>query len=304
MNYVDGFAAPAQRKALVAEARELLFLTRKGDAYAPVQNQYGRMVVNGTQLIDSFRAEPRGLAATMSALERLVSLQNRAARGDAEADRAYVAAFASADVDVQEWALSTVDDRIKAPSPALVDAVLAIWKKDTDVVPPNTWPHNAGIVANAMVTWRLRRTAPIFAETLKKSTDGERRAFAAMALGGTGNVTYLPLLREVASRDSHAFARALAYSGIMDMLGPDSLSDLRRGAKDPDERVRAQTVVDAYNLLELEEPEQRHWPPASKALIADVREFLSEMQSDPAGHVRTNARSMLAMIEQHRPPSK
>ena len=56
--YVDGFAVPAQRQLLIAGARELLFLTKKGDAYAPVQNQYGRMAVNGDRLIDSFRTEP------------------------------------------------------------------------------------------------------------------------------------------------------------------------------------------------------------------------------------------------------
>ena len=38
--YGDGFAAPAQRRPLIADAVELLFLTKKGDAYAPVQAQY------------------------------------------------------------------------------------------------------------------------------------------------------------------------------------------------------------------------------------------------------------------------
>ena len=61
-----------------------------------------------------------------------------------------------------------------------------------------------------------------------------------------------------------------------------------------------QVVVDAYNLLELEEQERR-WPPASNALIAEVRAFLTEMRSDPAGIVSDNARSMLANIAHHRP---
>src|SRR5262245_1873652 len=43
--YVDGFAMPAQRKLLVAGARELMFLVKEGDAYAPVQDQHGRMTV-------------------------------------------------------------------------------------------------------------------------------------------------------------------------------------------------------------------------------------------------------------------
>jgi hypothetical protein len=164
---------------------------------------------------------------------------------------------------------------------------------------PNTWPNDAGLVANAVVTWRLRRAAPIFAETLKTSRDGERRAFAAMALGGTADRSYLPLLREVAARDAYGHTRALAYRGIMYMLGPDSLGDLRLGAKDAEAQVRAQAVVDAYNVLEFGHPEPR-WPPPSNALIAEVRTFLTEMQRDPARVVRDNAKSMLAMIARQR----
>jgi len=297
--YVDGFAIPTQRKLLVANARELMFLTKKGDAYAPVQDQYGRMAVNGDRLTDSFRADPRSLSQTIASVHRLVTLQTRAARNDSEADRAYVAAFASPDVEVQKWALQTSFHRITAPSPALADALLTHWKKDTGAV-PDTWPHDAGLVANAVVTWRLRRAAPLFADTLKTSGDGERRAFAAMALGGTGDRTYLSQLREVAARDPHPQARALAYNGIMYMLGPDSLGDLRQGARDAEARVRARAVVDAYNLLELAQPEPR-WPRPSKALIVEVRAFLTEMQRDPARLVSDNAKSMLAMIARQRP---
>jgi hypothetical protein len=256
------------------------------------------MVVNGDELVDSFRNEPRRLSETLASIGRLAALQNRAAHGGSEADQAYVAAFASADAEVRKWALGTSFQRIKIPSSALADALLAYWKRDTGVV-PNTWPNEAGLVANAVVTWRLRRAAPTFAESLKTSADGYRRAFAAMALGGTGDVTYLPLLREVSSHDAHAYARALSYNGIMYMLGPDSLSDLRRGAKDPDEQVRARVVVDSCNLLELERPDRR-WPLASSALIAEIRDFLSEMQRDPARLVRDNAKSMLAKIARHR----
>jgi hypothetical protein len=297
--YVDGFAAPAQRRPLVASARELMFLIKKGDAYAPLQSQYGRIAVNGDRLLDSFRAGPGSLSRTVASIQRLVALQTRAARSDAEADRAYVAAFANTDPEVQNWALWTSFHRIKTPSPALADALLAQWKKDTGVV-ANAWPEVAGLVANAVVKWRLRSAAPLFAETLKTSSDGDRRGFAAMALGGTGDRTYVPLLREVAARDAHAQARALAYNGLMYMLGPESLGDLRLGATDADAHVRARTVVDSYNLLELEQPDRR-WPPASSALIADVRAFLTEMERDPAPLVSTNAKSMLAMIARHRP---
>ena len=72
----------------------------------------------------------------------------------------------------------------------------------------------------------------------------------------------------------------LWYNGIMYVLGPESLGDLRIGAKDSDEQVRARAVVDAFNMLEFGHPEPR-WPPPSNALIAEVRAFLTEMQRDP-----------------------
>jgi hypothetical protein len=121
-----------------------------------------------------------------------------------------------------------------------------------------------------------------------------------MALGGAGDRPRLPLLREVAAMDAHAQARALAYSGIVLMLGPDSLGDLRLGAKDSDAHVRARAVVDSYNMLEFEHPEPR-WPPPSNALIAEVRTFLTDMQGGPVRLVSDNAMSMLAMIARHRP---
>lgn len=298
MAYIDGFAGPAQRKPLIADARELLFLTKKGDAYAPVQDQYGRLAVDGDRLIDSFRAEPRSLAQTRASIERLVAFQARAARGDVEADAAYVAALRNSDVEAQMWALWNAKDRIKMPSPALADALLACWPKQVGPV-LGTW-NAAGLVANAVVTWRLQGAASFFAKILTTSANGDERSWAAMALGGTGDRTYLPVLRQAAAEDAHPQARALADNGIMYMLGPDSLRDLRRGAKDSHEQVRVQVVVDSYNLLELERPDRR-WPPASSALIADVRVFLGEMQRDPARQVGDNAKSMLAMIARHRP---
>ena len=161
VNYVDGFLGPAQRKALLPDARELLFLRKASEAYAPVQNQNGRLAVDGDRLIDSYSVERRSLSETIVSIERLVTFQGRAARGDVEADRAYVAAFASADAEAQTWALGTASRRVKVPSPALADALLARWPKD------------AGAVANAVVMWRLRRAAPLMAKTLTTSGDGD-----------------------------------------------------------------------------------------------------------------------------------
>lgn len=298
--YVSGFAVPAQRKLLVANTRELMFLTRKGDAYAPVQDQYGRMAVNGDQLVDSFRTEPRNLSQTVASIQRLVALQARAARGGGEADAAYVVALKESDVELQMWALWNAKDQIKAPSFALVDAVLASWPTEKEVGPVlGSW-NAAGLVANTVVTWRLQRAAPFFAKILTTSASGDERAWAAMALGGSGDRTYLPVLRRVAAGDEYAQARALAYNGIMYVLGPDSLGDLRLAAKDSDEYVRSRAVVDSYNLLEFGNSEPR-WPPPSDALIAEVRTFLTEMQRDPARLVSDNAKSMLVMIARQRP---
>jgi hypothetical protein len=298
VSYVGAFMTPTDRKALVLNARELLFLVRNGDAYAPVQDQYGRLTVDGNRLIDSFRVQPRSLSQTLTSIERLVGLQARAATGNVEADAAYVAALRSADVEVQMWALWNAKDRVKLPSPALVDALLASWP--TEVGPVFGAWNAAGLAANTMVAWRIQRAAPFFAKILTTSRNADERAWAAMALGGTGDRTYLPVLRRVAAQDAHHDARALAYNGIMYMLGPESLADLRLGAKDPHVRVRARVVVDAYNMLELGHPEPR-WPPPSDALIAEVRAFLTEMQLNRGSGVADSARSMLAMIAKHRP---
>jgi hypothetical protein len=300
VSYVDNFAVQAQRKPLVLNALELLFLKEQGGTYAPVQDQYGRLSVDGDRLVESFSAEPRSLSQTLASIERLVAVQARAARGDAEADAAYVAALKNSDIELQMWALWKAKDRIKVPSPALADTLLASWPTVKKVGPVlGSW-NAAGLVAHAVVTWRLQRAAPFFAKILTTSSSGDERAWAAMALGGSGDRAYLPVLRRVAGEDAYPQARALAYNGIMYMLGPDSLGDLRLGAKDSDEQVRARAVVDSYNLLEFGDPERR-WPAPSNALIAEVRTFLTEMQRDPARFVSNAAKSMLAMIARQRP---
>ena len=160
--------------------------------------------------MDSFGAEPRSLSQTLASIERLVAFQTRAARGDAEADAAFVAALKNSDIELQMWALWKATDRIKAPSPALADALLASWPTVKEVGPVLGAWNAAGLVANAVVAWRLQRTAPFFAKILTTSGSGDERAWAAMALGGSGDRAYLPALRRVAADDAHAQARALA----------------------------------------------------------------------------------------------
>jgi HEAT repeats len=286
--YIDGFLPPTGRRPLVQDARELIFMNKQGDAYAPLQTQDGRWSVKGDRIAGPFDEPWPSLSTVIGSIKRLVTLQARAARSDEEADRALVSAFRDSDPEVQDWALDTASQRIKVPSTALADALLARWPKD------------GGDVANAMLVWRLRRAAPIFAKTLTESADGDERAWAAMALGGTGDSSYLDLLRQAAATDTYPQTRAFAYEGIMWMIGPDSLADLRRGAKDADEKVRVQAVGSAYIMLELDEP-QRRWPSPSAALIAEVQAFLTEMRDDPARIVRDNAQRLLFEIAKHRP---
>ena len=285
--YVDGFLRPADRKPLAADAKELLFLNRKGEAYAPVQTEFGRFRVLNDRLVDPIGPE-RMLSAVVRSIKRLVALQGRAGVNEVEADRAYIDALRDLDPQVQSWGIDTVFQQIKSPSVALADTLLARWPKD------------AGSIANAMIRWRLQRASPLFAQTLRTSTVPIERGLAAMALGAAGDVEYLPLLRRAAASEPDGNARALAYNGIMWMVGPGALNDLRNGAGDPDKQVRARCVVDSYNLLELEQPERR-WPPASRALIEQVRAFLTEMQQDPERFVSDNAKSMLSLIARHQP---
>jgi hypothetical protein len=292
---VDSEIQVPSRKPLVLSAVELLFLKKHGESYVPVSGDFDRFAVDGDRLTDPFTSTPLSLSQTLHSIERLVELQLRASHNDAEAEAAYVAALRSKDADLQIWALSVARARIKVPSPALGDAVVASWPR-SDTIGPVIGPWNvAGMVANAVQSWRLKQAAPFFAKILADSENGDERAWAAMALGGSGDRNYLAVLRHVAADDPYPQARALAYDGIMNMMGPESLADLRLGAKDPDERVRSGVVVDSYNLLEFGHPEPR-WPPPSDALVAEVRAFLTEMKRDPVRQVSSNATSMLEMI--------
>ena len=292
VNYIDPQIVPGQRKEPVLNGRELLFLTKRGDTYAPIQNQWGRLNVTGNRLADPFKAEPRDLSSTLASIERLISHQARAARGDADADAAYVSALKSPDVELHLWALWTAKDRLSSPSRALVDAMLARWPKQIGPV-YGSW-NAAGLIANVFSTWRVERTAPFFARILTTSTSGEERAWAAMALGGAGDRQYVSALRK-ATEDEHLEARSLAYDGLVHLLGPEALGDLRRGAKDPSERVRAAITGYVFETLEFGDPKPR-WPPASDSVVADARALLTEMQSDPVRTVSDSARHILVMI--------
>ena len=248
VGFVDGFAIPAQRKLLVGGARELMFLVKKGDAYALVEDQYGRMAVNGDELVDSFRAQPRILSQTLASIQRLVALQARAARSDAEADAAYVAALKSSDIELQMWALwrPKIESRCHLPRWLMLSLTrgrrprksVLCWVGGMQRVwwPTPWWPGGSN---------ERHRSSPRFSRLPQAAMSvlGPRWRWVAR------NRTYLPVLRRVAAGDAHAEARALAYTGIMYVLGPESLGDLRLGAKDSDDQVRARAVVDAITCL-------------------------------------------------------
>src|SRR5262245_25326478 len=106
-SYVDPAAAQGDRKPLVHNAQELLFLNRKeGGSYAPLQNQYGRLSVVRGRISASPVEKGRRLSQTMSSIERLTKIQGLAARSNEEADAAYAAGLNSPDNELQLWALS------------------------------------------------------------------------------------------------------------------------------------------------------------------------------------------------------
>jgi HEAT repeat protein len=281
--YIDGWLDATDQRPLRQDARELMFLQEKGASYAPLQTQHGRFPADRNRLALWTTDPGPTLSTVIASIRRLMALQARAARSVSEADQAYVEALQSADPEVRTWAFETGDERITAPSPALTAAFLA------------RWPTDAFDVANAIITWRIRSAAPIVAGRLTSSNDGNERAAAAVALGGTGDVAYLPLLRRAASSDGDPFVRAEAYSGIVSMIGPDALPDLRLGAKDSSEKVRAQVTSEAFNMLELGW-EQPRFPRPSAALIDEVVALLQGMQNDSATRVSQSAKTVLAAI--------
>ena len=114
--YVDIFAGPAQRKGLIANARELLFLGKKGDAYAPVQDQYRPHEREWRSACRFVSKGARNLSQTVASIQRLVALQAQAARSDPEAEAAYVDALRGSDIESHLWALWNAKDQARVVS--------------------------------------------------------------------------------------------------------------------------------------------------------------------------------------------
>jgi HEAT repeat protein len=118
-----------------------------------------------------------------------------------------------------------------------------------------------------------------------------------MALGASGDEQYAPLLRRIMTTDPYWEVRAFAAEGLMEMLGPRALVDLRVAAGDEHEKVRAAAITHAFNMLELLGP--RHFGRASAASVAEARAFITPLLEDPSQAVRDNAKWALAYIAQY-----
>jgi hypothetical protein len=307
------FRKASDRVPFIRGTRELLFLIKETERERQflvnpsietegrrffLGNPYtARLRIDDDGMVDGSGPPRRSLVDLTKSISDLINLQARAGRSLAEADRAYVTALKHPDSEVRMWSLWEAHQRLERPSRALVDALVARWPKG--IGPDDRGWDVAGLIASAVRTWRVERLARLFARILSASDIRIERQYAARALGGAGDRAYLPLLRRVAANDPHWDVRAMAYDGIASVLGPEALDDLRQGARDSHERVRSTAVVSAYNVLELEQP-RRRWPSPSNAQIQDVRAFLTDMQADPAEHVRSNARSMLGYLERRR----
>jgi HEAT repeat protein len=197
----------------------------------------------------------------------------------AEADRAYMTALESRDPDVRRWAHFTVYRRVETPSEELSDTFLDLWRKgDREAM---------GSLVNAVITWRLRKAGPLMRNALTDPrSDDEVRSAAARGFGGSGDLTFLPLLRQTATAHPVPIVRANAYEGLGHLLGPESLPDLANGTKDESELVRRYVAVHAYNLA------QR----ARRAdVTAQVRQLLETLRDESPGAAE-QARYMLAML--------
>jgi hypothetical protein len=296
IDYVDRFSRLADQRPLMEGARELVFLKYTGGGYAPLQEQLGRWDIQAGRVLGGAggglftlnrRESGADLSAIVGSIQGLVDIQRRAAGvDDANVEALYLSGLQSADPFIQEWALMTAQSRLVDPSARIIQAVLPYW------------PRAQPLVANLIVTWRAGTAAPLVSRTLIAGNDDER-AWAAFALGGAGDISFIAQLRETARTDNYYLARAWAYEGLRHLLGPQSLGDLRTAAKDDDNRVRSQAAVSAYNVLELRQPRPR-WPSPSAALIAEVRDFLMEMTRDP--RAANTARRMLELIAENTRP--
>ena len=211
---------PADQRRLVPGTQELVFLKETAGEYAPLQTQVGRWPIRNGRVEAPGQIAQLGLPDFHRTIARLISLQAEAAIGGQRASDAYTNGLKSADPHVRLWAAHTAYQHVDQPSPPLVDAYLKLWAtRDGEM---------RGSTANAAIKWQLRAAAPMLARTRPEASDWGDRATAAHALGGTGDMSFLPLLREVATADESDKVRV---EGLTLLLGGDSIRDLQNGCK-------------------------------------------------------------------------
>jgi hypothetical protein len=177
------------------------------------------------------------------------------------------------------WAAHTAYQQVLDPPARLVDAYLDLWQTDDGEL--------RGSTANAVIKWKIRRAAPMLAATLREGNEGER-VTAARALGGTGDSSFLSLLRATAVSDQSEKVRGSAYEGLTLLLVRESIPDLLIGAKDPNEFVRRSVAIHAFNMGRTN---------TDLELRADVRRLLLLLAEDPAPGVKETVGSLLKQFD-------
>jgi hypothetical protein len=272
ISYIDSFLRPADRRELVNGARELMFLKRDGESYAPLQTQHGRFPIDNGQPVTYHRLDPRDYQKTIA---RLVRLQARAERGRNQAIDAYVDALRDAERHVRLWAAAEAPEHVDDPPARLVDAYLELWETDDSELRSRA--------VNGVIEWKVARVAPIFAAALREGSE-DKRSLAARALGGAGDVTFLPQLRTAATSDPSAKVRAAAYDGLAHLLEDEAMPDLLAGAKDESAHVRNAVAYHAFNLTRRIQDTD---------LTAGVQRLLEMLALDPDEKVRQSVRYLM-----------
>lgn len=272
IHYIDSFLRPADRRELVNGARELMFLNREGEFYAPLQTQHGRFSVDNGQPVTDHRLDPQKYHKTIA---RLVRLQARAERGRNRAIDAYVDALRDADPHVRLWAAAEAPEHVDNPPTRLVDAYLTLWETDDAELRSRA--------ANGVIEWKVAHVAPIFAAALRDGSE-EKRSLAARALGGAGDVAFVPQLRTAATSDASPQVRAAGYEGLAYLLEGEAMPDLLAGAKDKSARVRNAVAYHAFNLTRRIQ---------DRDLTAGVQRLLGMLALDPDATVRKSVRYLL-----------
>jgi hypothetical protein len=278
VDHVDTLIRETDRRPLVKGTQELFFLKRQDSGYTPVQKQLGRWLVRRHDAVEMpVDASLRPLPDLRRTIAALVSLQ-AAARDGAPAVNAFLTGLASPDPEVKLWAAHHGYLRITDPPAELVNAYLALWSSgDAEIL---------AATANAVIAWRVRRAGPMMAAALREGSEAER-ANAARALGGAGDLSFLPQLRTSARSDSATIVRSSAYQGLALLLGGESLNDLDRGARDPQPLVRRIVAASAANVGRNS---------TDPTLRARVRRLLTLLGEDRSAEVRVSAQYAMRLL--------